>query len=169
MNEKSTQSLILFVRGFVLGVIGISSFYFLLLFLVTKDIYHPINQLSQYQPWMGLLVVGFGVQMGLFWLMRNGVRFNISERSDANLAAGTSSSVSGLAMVACCAHHATDILPILGLSATAIFLSQYQLQFLIIGVISNVFAIAWMMWLISGRPRTNDLTQYMILIYRRLR
>ena len=48
-------------------------------------------------------------------------------------------------MVACCAHHLSDILPLLGLSGMAIFLVRYQLFFIIIGVLSNVVGITIML------------------------
>lgn len=153
MNKTKTKTITLFGQGFLSGIIAMSSFYYLLLFIVTGDIKHPLNQFIQFQPWMSLLISGFGIQMGLFWLLRKGIRFNIQEKSDATMAAGTNGTVSGLAMVACCAHHAIDLLPLLGLSAAALFLSQYQEQFLIVGVLSNVFGIVWMLWLFTGKPQ----------------
>lgn len=67
------------------------------------------------------------------------------------MAAGTSTAVSGMAMVACCAHHAVDLLPILGLSAAALFLSEYQEQLLIFGVVANLIGISMMLWFITGK------------------
>ncbi len=91
--------------------------------------------------------------MGLFWLMRKGIQFNLQEKKDSKMAAGTSTAVSGMAMVACCAHHAVDLLPILGLSAAALFLSEYQEQLLIFGVIANLIGVGMMLWFITGRPK----------------
>jgi len=157
IEKKQTVSV--FLKGLLIGILSLSSFYYLLLFFVTGNPQHPLTQFLLFQPWMSLLILGFGMQMGLFWLMRQGFRFNLQEKSDANVAAGTSGTVSGLAMVACCAHHAVDLLPILGLSAFAIFLSQYQEQLLIIGVISNVLGIGWMLWLITGKPQLKTIFQ----------
>jgi hypothetical protein len=53
--------------------------------------------------------------------------------------------VSTGSMVACCLHHFTDILPILGFSAAALFLSQYQDAFLLLGVLSNIVGITIML------------------------
>lgn len=91
--------------------------------------------------------------MGLFWLMRKGIHFNLQEKKDSKMAAGTSTAVSGMAMVACCAHHAVDLLPILGLSAAALFLSEYQEQLLIFGVLANLIRVGMMLWFITGRPK----------------
>jgi hypothetical protein len=37
-------------------------------------------------------------------------------------------------MAACCAHHVTDVLPILGLTAAATFLAQYRTAFMLVGL-----------------------------------
>lgn len=140
-----------FMQWFGAGVVGLSLFYYLLLFLITQDPSHPFSQFMLFQPWMSLLILGFGIQIGLYNLMRKGMYFSLQTASDARMAAGTSSTVSGMAMVACCAHHAVDLLPILGLSAATVFLSQYQQQFLIFGVVTNLLGILLMLWLLTGR------------------
>lgn len=145
-----------FLNGFSLGVLGLSSFYFLLLYLVTGDPSHPISQFALLQPWMSLLIVGFGIQTGLFLLIRRGYYISLSDHQDANLAAGTSTAMSGAAMVACCAHHLVELLPILGFSAAALFLSEFQQELLMLGVVANLLGITMMFWLITGKaePRT---------------
>lgn len=153
MNTSVNKPQIIFLKGFLLGLLGLSSFYYLLLFAVTGDTSHPLTQFSLFQPWMSLLIIGFGIQMGLFWMMRKGIQFNLQEKKDSKMAAGTSTAVSGMAMVACCAHHAVDLLPVLGLSAAAIFLSEYQEQLLIFGVLANLIGIGLMLWFITGRPK----------------
>ncbi len=44
-------------------------------------------------------------------------------------------------MVACCAHHVTDVLPILGLTAAAAFLAEYQRAFMAIGLGTTIVGI----------------------------
>lgn len=153
LSNASSRPWSIFIQGFLLGLLGLSAFYYLLLFVVTGDPNHPLTQFVLFQPWMSLLIIGFGVQMGLFWLMRKGIQFNLQEKKDSKMAAGTSTAVSGMAMVACCAHHAVDLLPILGLSAAALFLSEYQEQLLIFGVIANLIGVGMMLWFITGRPK----------------
>lgn len=136
-----------------MGIIGLSAFYYFLLFAVTLDPLHPVNQFMLLQPWMSLLVAGFGIQVGLFWLLRKGYHFSLQEKKDAQLAAGTGTAVSGMAMVACCAHHVVDLLPVLGLSAAALFLSEYQEQLLIFGIVANLAGIVMMLWFIAGKAK----------------
>jgi len=150
-GKKPTVSI--FSRGFAIGILSLSTFYYLLLFAVTGDPKHPFNQFTLLQPWMSLLIIGFGIQFGLFWLLWKGYHFLLHEKHDAQFATGTSTAVSGMAMVACCAHHLVDLLPILGLSAAAVFLTEYQQQLLIFGVIANLIGIGMMAWFITGKPK----------------
>jgi hypothetical protein len=57
--------------------------------------------------------------------------------------------ISTTSMVACCAHHVTDILPILGVSAAVVFLNQFQDLFLTVGVLSNLIGISLMLRIIQ--------------------
>jgi len=58
---------------------------------------------------------------------------------------GTSGGTSVTAMVACCIHHVTDVLPVLGLSAAATFLTRYQHPFLLVGLGMNTVGILVML------------------------
>lgn len=142
---------LIFLQGFIVGILGLSAFYYLLLFIISGNPNHPFNQFSLLQPWMSLLIIGFGIQIGLFWLLQKGYNFSIHEKHDVQMTTGTSTAVSSMAMVACCAHHLVDLLPILGLSAAALFLSEYQEQLLLFGVVANVIGIAMMLWFITGK------------------
>lgn len=53
-----------------------------------------------------------------------------------------------MAMVACCAHHLTDVLPLVGLAGAAVFLSSYQSLFLLLGVLSSFVGITYMLGLL---------------------
>ena len=149
LDKKPTLSV--FLQGFAIGLFGLSTFYILLLFAISGDPNHPLSQFTLLQPWMTILIIGFGIQFGLFWLLRKGDHFSLHETHDVQLTTGTSTVASGMAMVACCAHHAVELFPILGLSAAALFLSDYQEQFLIFGVVANVIGILMMLWFITGK------------------
>ena len=61
---------------------------------------------------------------------------------------GTSGGTSATAMVACCIHHVTDVLPILGLSAAAGFLARYQHPFMLLGLAMNLMGIGVMLFVL---------------------
>ena len=72
---------------------------------------------------------------------------------------GASASTSTLAMAACCAHHVTDVLPLVGLSAAAVFVAEYRIHFMVLGLITNIVGIGVMLWLI-WRERSRALREY---------
>ena len=87
-----------------------------------------------------LLAAGFGVQIGLYKY----VRIVLKKKKDS-LLGGVSASggVSTLSMLACCAHHIADVLPFLGLSAAAVFLAQFYIPFILLGIFTNLAGIAF--------------------------
>jgi hypothetical protein len=48
-------------------------------------------------------------------------------------------------MVACCAHHLADVLPLIGFAGAALFLADYQTLFLLLGLLSNIVGIVYML------------------------
>ena len=75
---------------------------------------------------------------------------------------GTSGATSATVMLACCLHHVTDVLPILGLSAAATFLTRYQRPFMLLGLGMNILGIIVML-LVLYRERQKILTPRLVL------
>jgi len=48
-------------------------------------------------------------------------------------------------MLACCAHHVSDVAPAIVTAGAAVFLARYQHIFLLAGIVSNVVGIAIML------------------------
>lgn len=48
-------------------------------------------------------------------------------------------------MIACCAHHLADVLPILGLSGLAVFLVEARAPLMLIGIATNLGGIGIML------------------------
>ena len=151
-----------FFKSFLLGALGLSFFYYLILVLVTRDFSHPFQQFLLFQPWMSILIIGFGSQVGFHSLLMKGDFSSLEEKKDAKNATRTSSAVSGVAMVACCAHHMVDLLPIMGISSTMIFLTEYQKEFLIVGVAMNILGAILMMVLIIKKLELAELEKIFI-------
>ena len=105
---------------------------------------HAFEQFLYMWYWVLPLIAGFSLQVGLFVYIRNRMReLKASGASGGAIAA--SGGMSASSMVACCAHHLTELLPLLGLSAAAIFVTRFQGVFLLAGVISNVLGIIYML------------------------
>lgn len=116
-------------------------FYFAVLSFAQSPV-HAAEQFKSQWYWIFALALGFGVQAALYAKTRNACA-ETGAAIPASIAA--SGGVSGASMVACCAHHITDFVPLLGVSAAAIFLTKYQNLFIVLGVLSNANGIMFML------------------------
>lgn len=92
------------------------------------------------------ILIGFGIQAGLFSALKMKLHLTMPGTEEVSQAAssvgmGAGGTTSTIAMVACCAHHVTDVLPLLGLAAAAGFLAKYQTVFMAIGLGANLVGI----------------------------
>ena len=94
------------------------------------------------------LILGFGVQPALYTILRFRLFIPVTSTGHAGSMMGASGGTSATAMVACCIHHVTDVLPILGLSAAASFLSRYQRPFMLVGLAMNLVGIGVMLFVL---------------------
>lgn len=129
----------------ILGGLILLGFYFGIVSLAA-DFRHAVDELLTLWYWIVPLVVGFGVQAGLFAYVKGYAKVASASAKGSIAASGGLSTIS---MAACCAHHVTDFLPLLGLSAAALFLTQYQTVFLTVGVVSNLIGINLMFRIIQ--------------------
>lgn len=129
----------------MVGILAMSGFYLAIMFLTMPSAREVWENFSQFWYLIVGIIIGFGGQIGLWVYLKN--YHKILQASGA--VPGTSGAVSGGAMLACCAHHLADVLPILGLSGAAIFLAQYQKPFLIVGLAVNLAGIAYMLSLLN--------------------
>jgi hypothetical protein len=107
---------------------------------------HALEQLAEMWYWITLLVTGFGIQIALYAY----ARINLREKAKvAKAEVATAGTISTGSMIACCAHHIADVLPILGLSAAALFLVRYQVSLILLGIFSNLIGITVMLGIIQ--------------------
>lgn len=138
----------LVVKPVLFGILGgllLLGFYFAIVSLAAT-FRHAVDELLALWFWIVPLVVGFGFQAGLFAYVKGYAKVASASAKGSIAASG---SLSTLSMAACCAHHVTDFLPLLGLSAAALFLTQYQTVFLTVGVVSNLIGINLMFRIIQ--------------------
>lgn len=100
---------------------------------------HAIQQLGDDRWFVGAIVLGFGTQVGLFTYLRGMHDYAAA----GGVAASTGTSTA--AMLACCAHHLTDVLPIVGLSGAAVFLNAYKTPLLWVGIVMNLAGIIYLL------------------------
>lgn len=126
------------------GAVGLFTAYFIILTWVGRDWRHPFTQMYPIRYVMAGLFISFGVQIGLYWYLRS-----IIKMRSANRMAMANSGVSTVTMIACCAHHLTDIAPLIGLSALTIFMARWQNYFLAFAIAANVIGAFIMMRMIK--------------------
>ena len=108
-----------------------------------QDLSHARELLWGDRYFLAAIAGGFGTQVGLFVYVRRVV--SRRARGSAAAATATGTGTSTVAMVACCAHHVTDVLPVLGLSGAAIFLSDYRIPLMATGLAVNALGVAIML------------------------
>ena len=99
---------------------------------------HLADQVRRDWYLLTAIIVGFGVQVALTVELRR--RHRLSHGALAAGGAGTGASAVG--MVACCAHHLADLVPLLGATGAAAFLFDWRVPFMVAGVAVNAVGIA---------------------------
>ena len=136
MNQRKIVT-----RSAVLGVLGaggLLALYFLVLTAVSGGEF-AISQFLEFRYFVVSLAIGFGIQIGL-----NGyLRITIDDSSAGKVIA-VSGTTSTTAMISCCAHYLTNILPALGSVGAITLLAQYQTQLFWFGLASNAAGVFYM-------------------------
>lgn len=105
------------------------------------------------------IILGFGVQVALYTVLKMRLYAPVTDTGASGALTGAGGGMSTLAMVACCAHHVTDVLPLVGLTAAATFLAEYRIPFMLVGLGTTILGIAVMLTiLVRERRRAFEIT-----------
>ena len=99
------------------------------------------------------IILGFGVQVGLYTILKMRLFVPVATIGPSGPMMGAGGTTSTIAMVACCAHHVADVLPILGLTAAATFLAQYRIAFMLVGLGTTLLGILIMLFILFKTRR----------------
>lgn len=130
----------------VMGALTLAGLYMGVLTLV-QSWDHAVELFTTDWYFLLAIIVGFGVQVGLFTYVRTSLRSSYNAGSTALAGAGAGTST--VSMVACCAHHLTDVLPLVGVSGAAIFLADYRTPLMVLAIAINAAGIVVMLRLID--------------------
>ena len=156
-----TKRLLLPPLAFLLGSTLIASFYLgILTWLQSWD--YAAAQFVRDRWYVLPIIIGFGIQAAIYSILRFRLFIPVTTTGHGGAVMGTSGTTSAAAMVACCLHHVTDVLPILGLSAAATFLTRYQRPFMLLGLVVNIIGILVML-VVLYRERQKILTPRLVL------
>ncbi len=133
------------------GVVGGGLLLALYLGIVTlaQGADHALAQLREDLWFIAPVTAGFGTQMALFVRLR---RLHARPPGGAAAAAG-SGGVGAGAMLACCAHHLSDILPVVGVSGAAMFLSEFKTPLALLGLAVTAAGVAYLSWRLRSVQR----------------
>ena len=129
-----------------IGVIG----FYLGLLTVTSDWNNAGAQFAEYRWWIIALALGLGIQGTLYTYLKKQLKGRTIKAAKSSLA--VSGGVSTASMAACCVHYLVACLPALGfpfLSVAAAGLAEYQVEFFLLGVFSNLIGISIMLRLMK--------------------
>ncbi len=152
ISQKPTRSTIpiqwrlLWGYPTLFGILGSVLLLSLYLGLVTlaQGFSHAAELLLQDWYLVVPIALGFGIQVSLFFYMRRVLQLRKGTGS-ATALAGAGTGTSSVAMLACCAHHVTDVLPLVGLSGAAMFLADYREPLMVLGIAVNLVGIVVML------------------------
>jgi hypothetical protein len=142
------------MRSGLVGVAGAGTLLgaYLAIIAIAQGPAHAVEQLRADALFVGLIALGLGTQVALFVELRAIDR--VRRTAAAVTAAGTGTSVA--AMLACCAHHLVDLLPILGLSAASAFLTAYKTPLFLVSIGINLAGVAVMVRQLRRAHRACD-------------
>jgi hypothetical protein len=104
--------------------------------------------------WLVLpIILGFGIQAALYTILKKRLFMPVLSTGPSGALTGAGGGMSSVAMVACCAHHAADVLPILGLTAAAAFLAEYRIAFMLVGLSTTLIGIVVMLTILYKERR----------------
>src|SRR3989344_4402692 len=131
-------------KGIIAGFSLLGIFFISLIALNSFD--HALDQFQRYWYFILILSFGFGLQFGLYSFVKKELKAkSLALKKGTVIASG---GLSGGSMVACCLHHLSDILPILGISVLSAFLLKYQIYFFGLGIVSNLIGLSLILNLI---------------------
>ena len=146
-SDTTKRSLRLPVVVGLMGAVMLVGLYLGIL-TVAQSWSHALELFASDWYFLLAIVTGFGVQVGLFTYLRTGFRTS-HQTGSATALTGAGTGTSTVSMLACCTHHLTDVAPLLGLSGAAIFLTDYQVPLMLLGIVTNLVGIIVMLHLIS--------------------
>lgn len=126
------------IRFGVIAAAAMAAFYVAVVRGASGSWGHLRDQAGADWAYLLFIVAGFGTQVALL------VELKARHRMDpaAMTASGAGAGASTVGMVACCAHHIADLLPILGATGAATFLTEQRVPVMIAGITITAIGVA---------------------------
>src|SRR3989338_10811059 len=96
-----------------------------------------LDQFASFWYFIVPLALGFGIQVGLYTYLKN----LVGQHGSSGKVVAVSGTTSTAAIVSCCAHYLTNILPILGVTRLLTVVAEYQVGLFWVGLAFNAAGI----------------------------
>ena len=117
--------------------LGLIVFNFLLITLFSGSASYALEQMLKLKFFILPLALGFSLQVLLVLKIRDAMK-------NSMLVVSATGAVSTGTMIACCAHHVTEVLPFLALGGSSVFLINYQKELLFVSIVINWLGALYM-------------------------
>jgi Cu+-exporting ATPase len=98
-----------------------------------------LEQFTAFWYFVVALAAGFGIQIGLFFHLRNVTRHRDVSGKVVAVSGGTSTA----AMISCCTHYLVNVLPVLGATGLVALVAQYQIELFWVGLAFNLAGVLY--------------------------
>lgn len=126
------------IRWGMAGALAISLVFYLAQVLGMRNWRTPLYFMATKWYFILPLIIGFAVQAGLF----RAIHLKVKRGGGGIMAA--SGGFSTTAMAACCSHNFITLLPLMGLSGAAVFLSTYQNYVFLFSILFVIGGVVYM-------------------------
>jgi Cu+-exporting ATPase len=108
-----------------------------------------VSEFAKFWYYVLPLALGFGIQLGLYVYLRQ----RLASHHAGGMVVASGATSTG-AMLACCTHYLTNVLPIIGAAGLVTLAAQYQVELFWVGLAFNAAGIAFVGSRIiqAGRP-----------------
>lgn len=125
------------VRNGVIAAAAMALFYVVVVRGASGSWQHLTEQARADWYYLLAIIIGFGTQVALVTELRR--RHRVGSTAAVPGAVGAGASTAG--MIACCAHHLAELLPIIGAASATGFLTDYRVPFMVAGITINTIAV----------------------------
>lgn len=139
--QQSEAAQLTFIRPLQFGagaLVLLLAIYFGVVSLIS-GVEFALEQFSTFWYFIVPLALGFGIQVGLYTYLKN----LVGQHGASGKVVAVSGTTSTAAMVSCCAHYLTNILPILGVTGFLTVVAEYQVELFWLGLVFNVAGILY--------------------------
>lgn len=120
-----------------LAAAGMAVFYAAVVAGASGSVGHLVEQARADWFLLAPIIAGFGLQVGLIIELRRRQRLV----RDAAVAGAAGAGGSAVGMIACCAHHLVEAVPLVAATGAATFLISYRVAFMAVGLAATAVGV----------------------------